>query len=71
MAWLNNTSAALAAVVQSNTDIQCPYRVPISAETHEAVCEAWASRRMYSADKKVKHEHHLMRQVQRSQRNIT
>eukprot|EP00973_Karenia_brevis_P020358 2795208-Karenia_brevis.AAC.1 len=37
--YLSDTNAAWAAVVQSNTDIQCPYCIPISAESHESACE--------------------------------
>eukprot|EP00973_Karenia_brevis_P036822 5072889-Karenia_brevis.AAC.1 len=38
-AYFSNASAALAAVVPSNTDIQGPYRLPLTAETHESICE--------------------------------
>eukprot|EP00973_Karenia_brevis_P022214 3057198-Karenia_brevis.AAC.1 len=48
----SNTSAALAAVVQSDTDIQCRYQIPMSAETHEATCEGRAFRKKLSGDMK-------------------
>eukprot|EP00973_Karenia_brevis_P057511 7998745-Karenia_brevis.AAC.1 len=69
--YSSSTSAPLAALVQSNTDIQCPYRIPVSDETHESMCEDGACHNMYSGDMNVRHVHHLMRQVQRSQQNIT
>eukprot|EP00973_Karenia_brevis_P085170 11822741-Karenia_brevis.AAC.1 len=36
--YCSNTSAALFAVVQSDTDVQCPYKVPLCSGTHESVC---------------------------------
>ena len=38
-AWFASTAAILAAVTQSNTNIQCPYRLPINNETHDPDCE--------------------------------
>ena len=38
-AWFASTAAILAAVTHSNTNIQCPYRLPINKDTHDPDCE--------------------------------
>ena len=37
--WLNGTSALLAVVLQSNTDMKPNFRVPLTRETHDAACD--------------------------------
>ena len=36
--WLNGTSPAMLAVQQFNSDIQLPYRFPVTPETHSELC---------------------------------
>ena len=38
-AWINGTSALLAVVFQSNTDIKPNFRVPLTRETHDKDCD--------------------------------
>ena len=44
--WFSGTSAIMAKVFKSNTNVQVPYRVPITAKTHDSAC---SSRRCLSA----------------------
>eukprot|EP00973_Karenia_brevis_P050183 6963048-Karenia_brevis.AAC.1 len=36
--YCSGTSAALTAVMESNTDVQCPYRSPLTKLTHDTEC---------------------------------
>ena len=36
--WFSGTSAILAHLARSNTNVQCPYRMPINAHTHDPDC---------------------------------
>ncbi len=36
--WFSSTSALLAIVARSNTNVQCNYRVPLSETTHDKDC---------------------------------
>jgi hypothetical protein len=36
--WFSSTSALLAFVARSNTNVQCNYRVPLSETTHDRDC---------------------------------
>ena len=38
--WFASTACILAGVTSSNTNIQCPYRMPINAATHDPDCNA-------------------------------
>ena len=38
--WFSPTSALLAAVFRSNTNLQCNYRVPITDSTHDKDCNS-------------------------------
>ena len=64
--YCSGTSGVVAAVVESNTDVQCPYRVPLTTETHDKDCTATHC----IADSKVALKS-LCRKVQRTQKNIT
>ena len=37
-AYFASTAAVLAAATRSNSNVQCPYRLPINASTHDADC---------------------------------
>ena len=39
-AWFSATSALLAKVTKSNTNVQCNYRVPLLEVTHDADCKS-------------------------------
>ena len=64
--YCSGTSAALASVMERNTDVQCPYRLPLTAYTHDTECTAKACVSMDTASLKK-----LCRKVQRTQKNIT
>ena len=64
--YCSGTSGVLAAVIQSNTDVQCPYRVPLTTHTHDKDCTATTC----IAENKVALKK-LCRTVQRTQKNIT
>ena len=36
--WFSGTSAILAHLTRSNTNVQCPYRIPINEHTHDPDC---------------------------------
>eukprot|EP00973_Karenia_brevis_P020412 2803207-Karenia_brevis.AAC.1 len=36
--YCSGTSAAVAAVMESNTDVQCPYRLPLTEHIHDIEC---------------------------------
>ena len=36
--WLSGTSARLANLARSNTNVQCPCRMPINEHTHDPEC---------------------------------
>ena len=36
--WFSGTSAILAHLTRSNTNVQCPYRLPINQHTHDPDC---------------------------------
>ena len=36
--WFSGTSAILAHLTRSNTNVQCPYRLPINQHTHDSDC---------------------------------
>lgn len=38
--WFSATSAIKAKVFKSNTNVQVPYRVPITAKTHDSACNS-------------------------------
>ena len=46
--WFSSTSALLAHVARSNTNVQHNYRVPLNATTHDADCTSPACRKMVS-----------------------
>ena len=46
--WFSGTSAILAAVARSNTDVQCNYRVPLSDTTHDNDCRSTQSSKQMS-----------------------
>ena len=64
--YCSGTSPILAAAFQSNTDVQCPYRVPLCDATHETDCPSKAC--ISSDPKEIKK---LCRKVQRAQKNIS
>ena len=64
--YCSGTSAAVASVMESNTDVQCPYRLPLTAHTHDTECTA---KNCISVDKASLKK--LCRKVQRTQKNIT
>ena len=37
--YCSGTSAVLASALQSNTDVQCPYRLPLCSATHDPDCK--------------------------------
>ena len=37
--WFAPTSAILSCVCRSNTNVQCPYRLPITEATHDPWCQ--------------------------------
>ena len=37
--WFASTTPLLAALLQSNTNVQCPYRLPINEITHDVDCK--------------------------------
>ena len=37
--YCSGTSAVLASILQSNTDVQCPYRLPLCSATHDPDCK--------------------------------
>ena len=63
-AWFASTAAILACVTQSNTNIQCPYRLPINSNTHDSDCQVAGCFR--EADVK-----HLYRLTQRLMKQIS
>ena len=38
--WFSGTSAILAHLTRSNTNVQCPYRLPINEHTHDPDCDS-------------------------------
>ena len=46
--WFSGTSALLAAVARSNTNVQCNYRVPITAAPHDKDCKSSQCLKMQS-----------------------
>jgi len=38
--WFSGTSAILAHLTRSNTNVQCPYRLPMNEHTHDRDCKS-------------------------------
>ena len=47
--WFSSTSALLACVARSNTNVQCNYRIPITTTTHDKDCRAPQCSKMLAA----------------------
>ena len=61
--WFSGTSAILAHLTRSNTNVQCPYRIPINEHTHDPDC---TSKRCANLDLKK-----LCLVAQRAMKNIS
>ena len=64
--YCSGTSAVLASALQSNTDVQCPYRLPLCSATHDPDCKQRGCVKNDAANIKM-----LCRKVQRAQKHIT
>ena len=64
--YCSGTSAAIAALSESNSDVQCPYRVPLTTETHDPACTMTNCIAQGKLALKK-----LCKKVQRTQKNIT